>query len=447
MLKNLNFKHNDESIKKTLKSIQAYDLAMAFPDFDDVEKERLLYLLDIKKLKAMFVELDHDEQQELIEFMSKNKQKELLKNLENDDLKQYILYLNTYEQSKTLALLPKIKSKTIELLLTYDEDLAASIMTTEFISIDQNATIKEATNTVVTTSLENDYIDTIFVTDEDKKLVGIIDLKDLIIARPNQKLHDIMIEDFVFVYETESIEKAISTVRDYDRNAIPVLSESFHILGIVTADDIFDELIESSEDDYQKMALLSDHENTSTAMKRSMQRLPWLLLAVFLNLIIASFLSIFEETIVAVFALALFQPLILGMAGNIGTQSLAVTILGIHLDEINDQQLPKKHVLKESIVGFINSLLLGVLALGIVYLLLNIINYQGSQAAVEIAMVVGFAVFSSMFISALMGFIIPLTLNHYKIDPSVASGPIITTINDIVALVIYFGVATIAFMI
>lgn len=446
MKKRLNFKHNDAVLKKSIKGISTYDLSLGFPNLSDAEKERLLYLMDIDQLKGLFAELDVEDQKELLDFMSKNKQKELLKQLENDDLKSFILELEPYEQNKMLMLLPKIKSKTVQLLMSYDEDLAASMMTTEFILIDQDTTIKDATHTLVTTSSDNDYIDTIFVTDKDKRLVGIIDLRDLIIARPNQQLKDIMIEDYAYVLETDDIEKAIQTIRDYDRNAIPVLDAQDHLLGIVTADDIFDELIESSEDDYQKMALLSDHENTSSAFERSKQRLPWLLLAVVLNLIIASFLSVFEETLVAVFVLALFQPLILGMAGNIGTQSLAVTILGLHLKEIEQRAFSTQHAIKESMVGLINSLIMSLLALGIVLLLLTGIGYQGIEGAMNIAWVVATAVFGSMFISSLMGFIIPLTLEKMKIDPSVASGPIITTINDLVALFIYFGIATLAFM-
>ena len=445
--KKLNFKFSDDMLKKQLDSFQAYDLAIIFPYLEDIEKERLLEFVDIKKTLLMFSELDLDDQKEMLSLMSLERQKEFLRSLESDDLKEFIEELEDAEEQKNiLSLLPKVKKKTIELLMSYDEDLAASIMTTEFIVISKDAAIKEATNQVVTTSKEQDYIDTVFIVDEHKTLIGMLDLKQLIIARSDDQLTEIMVEDFPFVYEEDSIEKAITTVRDYDRNVIPVLNHEHKLLGIVTADDIFDELIESNEYDYQKMALLNDHENTSSAWKRSKQRLPWLMIAVLLNLVIASFLSIFEATLVEVIALALFQPLILGMAGNIGTQSLAVTILGIHLDELDDQKMPKKFVLKETLVGLLNSSLLGIAAFVFVISFLTLIP-TGSQRAMDLAFVVSFAVFTSMFVSSLMGFVIPLTLNRFKIDPSVASGPIITTINDVVALVIYFGAATIAFMI
>jgi len=446
MKRKLNFKHTDDHLKKHFKGMFAYDLAVLYPTLDKDEQVRLIHLINLEKLADMFVELDHDDQVKVLHALESPRNKSLLKTLESDDLKEFIEQLDEDDQKEVISLLPKVKAKTIELLLAYDEDLAASIMTTDYIVVDQNVSIKEATNKLVTTSKDNDYIDTIFVEDAEKRLVGVIDLKTLIMARPQQTLSEIMMEDYHFVYEDESIEKAIETVQDYDRNAIPVLDHEHRILGIVTADDIFDEIIENTEYDYQKMALLQDHESTSSAFKRTKQRLPWLMIAVFLNLVIASFLSIFEATIEQITVLVLFQPLILGMAGNIGTQSLAVTILGLHLKEFDEKTLPKAYVKKEIFVGFMNSLLLGVASFAFVSIFLSLIGYAGNPGATNIGGVVFIAIFTSMFISSLMGVFVPIVLTRLKQDPSAASGPIMTTINDVVALVIYFGVATIAFL-
>ncbi|PKK94143.1 MAG: magnesium transporter [Tenericutes bacterium HGW-Tenericutes-6] len=446
-MKKINFKHSDDAIKKVLKTIFAYDLAILYPSLDDDEKKRIIHLIGLDKLTDMFVELDVDDQCELLDFLEPKRQKSLLKNLESDDLKEFIEDIEDEEKRQHfIQLLPPLKKKTIELLLTYDEDLAASIMTTDFVTVNQSLSIKEATNKVVTTSKDADYIDTIFVVDDKNRMIGAVDLKTLIITRPQSSLDQIMMEDFHFVYEDDSIEKAIETVQDYDRNAIPVLNHEDQVIGIVTADDIFDEIIENAEDDYQRMALLSDHESTSSAFRRTKQRLPWLMIAVFLNLVIASFLSIFEATIEQITVLVLFQPLILGMAGNIGTQSLAVTILGLHLKEFDEKTLPKTHVMKELVIGTINSLLLALASLIFVNVFLGIINYQNTPNAMEIGIIVSIAIFTSMFISALMGVFVPLTLNKFNHDPSAASGPIMTTINDIVALVIYFGIATLVFL-
>jgi magnesium transporter len=445
MLKKINFKHTDEQLKKVLKPIFAYDLAVMYPNLDIEEQKRLIHLMGLEKLSDMFVELDIDEQYELFHLLEIPRKKSLLKSLESDDLKEFVEDLEPEKRPEIIQYLPRIKAKSLELLLAYDEDLAASIMTTDVISLDHELSIKEATLKVVTTSKENDYIDTLFITDDDKHVIGSIDLKQLIMARPGQTLSSIMREDFHFVYEDATIEEAIETVMDYDKNAIPVLDHEDHLLGIVTADDIFDEIIEEAEEDYQKMALLSDYEADSTALERSKQRLPWLLIAVVLNLLIASFLSIFEATLAEVTALVLFQPLILGMAGNIGTQSLAVTILGLHLDAFDRDKMPKIHIIKETLIGLFNSLILGISCALFAYVFLMVIP-TGRQSAESIAWIVLVAVFSSMFISALMGVYVPILLDRMKQDPSAASGPIMTTINDVVALVIYFGIATLVFL-
>ncbi|MDX9691682.1 MAG: magnesium transporter, partial [Acholeplasmataceae bacterium] len=438
-----NFRYSDDLLKKQFKKTHPFDLAELYPYLSEEDKIRMLRLVDISKKSDIFVELDIDDQLELINLLEVPEKKELLRKLESDDLKEFISDIDDLTQrNEMLSYLSKVREKVIVYLLQFDEDLAASIMSTEFVTINLSMSIKEATNKVITTSKEKDYIDSIFVVDDDKKVVGVVDLKDLIIARANQSLTDIMNDEYHYVYDDDSIEKAIQTVRDYDRNAIPVLNHEDQIIGIVTGDDIFDEMIESHEYDYQKMALLNDHESSSSAFTRSRQRLPWLMIAVVLNLLIASFLSIFEATLAEVTALVLFQPLILGMAGNIGTQSLAVTILGFHLETFDAKKMPKQHVLKEISIGLCNSIILAVLSFGFVYLFLTLIP-TGRQSSSAVASVVFIAVFASMFISAAMGVLVPIILKRFGNDPAVASGPIMTTINDVVALVIYFGVATI----
>lgn len=445
MRKRINFKHSDHQIKKTLKSLFAYDLAQLYKRLDLDERKRVLSLINLDKMTDMFVELDTDLQFELFSLLEPQRRKSLCISIEIDDLKEFFYDLSEEERKELEAWIPKYKAKTLEYLLAYDEDLAASIMTTDFITVNLDETIKEATHKVITESKENDYIDHIFVIDEEKRIIGVVELKSLIMARGNLKLKDLVEEDFHFVYENESIEKAIETVMDYDKNAIPVLNKEDQVIGIITADDIFDEIIEDREYDYQRLALLNEHESSSTAWVRTKQRLPWLLIAVVLNLLIALFISGFEATFKEVAALVLFQPLILGMAGNIGTQSLAVTILGLHLKDFDSEQLPKKHVKKEVFVGFMNSLLLGVSAFLLSYIFLTI-SKTGSQRPIEVGTIVGVAVFMSMFVSSLMGVLIPIFLNKAKQDPAAASGPILTTINDLVASIIYFGIATIVFL-
>ncbi len=445
-MKRLNFKANDTQFKKIIKPILAYDLAGLYPNLEVEEKKRLLDLMGLDKMTDMFVELDVDDQLDLISYLDDVKKRSLFRNMESDDLKEFLSDIDDDMRIQMMGYLSKIKQKTMALLLTYDEDEAASIMSPDFMTISIENTIKEATDHVIKDSRDIDYIDTIYVVDQVGKLLGYIDLKDLIIARSSTSIQKIMEEDFQFVYFDEPIEKAIQTVVNYDRNVIPVLDPDLHMLGILTADDIFDELIETTESDYQNLALLGDHESDFTPFERAKQRLPWLMLAVLLNLVNASVLSSFEATLIQVSAIVLFQPMILGMAGNIGTQALAVTILGIHKKEFDEQSLPKRHIVKEFGVGLFNSILLGLLAFGFVTLYLTLLPTSGTQEPYQMGLVVFSAVFGSMFISSQMGVFVPILMNKFGQDPSAASGPMMTTINDLVALMIYFGIATLAFL-
>lgn len=442
----MNFKNNNQELQTKLQEMRAYDLAVLYRKQKVEVKKRMLSLLDDIQTKNLFIELYFEEQRDLLSFLNSAEQKKLLNHLESDDLKEFIIELPNDEREVIFNLLPKVRGKAIRLLLEYDEDLAASIMTNEFITIEVDASIKEATNKLVTSSQEQDYIETLFIVDNKKRLLGVVDLKDLIIARANVKLAEIMNDDFHFVYDNDTIEKAIQTVQEYDRNVIPVLNHDDQIIGIITAEDVFDEMVADHDFHYQKMALLNDHEMDSTAFRRVSQRLPWLMIDVVLSLVLAVILSIFEATFIQVAALVLFQPLILGMAGNIGTQSLAVTILGLHIGDVSSHKISKTHVMKEALVGLINSFILAVSAFVFVTIFLSLVP-TGTQSPVSIAIVVFLAIFGSMFVSAIIGAVLPIIFKKMNIDPAAASGPIMTTINDVVALVLYFGIATLAFVI
>ncbi|MGE4320808.1 MAG: magnesium transporter [Acholeplasmataceae bacterium] len=442
----INFKHSVESIKRALSHLYPYDIAVLFTSLKDEEKRKLISVLSLELLTLVFVELEDDYQIEFYHLLPSTTQKSLLRKLETDELKAFIeLFEEPAEQKEIIEKLSKIKARTIQLLLTYDEDEAASIMMTDFFVIPVDLTIKEATNLIITESKDNDYIDTVFVEDEQKKCIGFVDLKDLIIARPNQKLENMMETEFPFVLEHDTIESAIEKVQDYDRNVIPVMTEENQVIGIITADDIFDELIEDYEEDYDSFAQISDHDESMSPLARSRQRLPWLITGIVLNLLTISILSMFSATIAQVTVLILFQPMILGMAGNIGTQALAVTILGIHQQDFKEHNKAKKHILKEMSIGLINSLLLGLIAFVYVQVYLSILGVS-SQSPFEVAIAVFAALSIAMFLSSTLGSLVPILFDKIGIDPSAASGPMMATVNDIISLVVYFSIATLMFI-
>lgn len=444
-IRRLKFSVSDDALKKSLRKMYAYDLVLNYYEMRDEEKIRFLKLIPMEQLRGMFVELPFELQEEILELLDSDFRKELFKRLPTDEIKEFVEAADEDDRDRYLALLSKVRAKTIRLLLAYHEDFAASIMSTDFFTVALDMTVKEITNHVITKSRENDYIDLIYVVDADGRLVGSIELKQLIIARGDAELSLIMEKSEHVLSAGDSIEHAIKTVQDYDLRAIPVLDDSNRILGIITADDVLDEIIDGADEDYRKMALLNEHEDYLSAFARSKQRLPWLMIAVVMNLVIASLLSVFEATLAQVTALILFQPLILGMAGNIGTQALAATILGLHLESFEKKKIPKRHVGREVAVGAMNSLILAGLSMAVAYLFLSLIP-TGTQDPLAFSIVVLIAVFGAMFVSSLMGVMIPLTLDRFEIDPATASGPMMTTMNDLVALLIYFGIATMMFM-
>ena len=435
----INFKHSVESIKRALSHLYPYDIAVLFTSLKDEEKRKLISVLSLELSTLVFVELEDDYQIEFYHLLPSTTQKTLLRKLETDELKAFIeLFEEPAEQKEIIEKLSKIKARTIQLLLTYDEDEAASIMMTDFFVIPVDLTIKEATNLIITESKDNDYIDTVFVEDEQKKCIGFVDLKDLIIARPNQKLENMMETEFPFVLEHDTIESAIEKVQDYDRNVIPVMTEENQVICIITDNYIY-------EEDYDSFAQISDHDESMSPLARSRQRLPWLITGIVLNLLTISILSMFSATIAQVTVLILFQPMILGMAGNIGTQALAVTILGIHQQDFKEHNKAKKHILKEMSIGLINSLLLGLIAFVYVQVYLSILGVS-SQSPFEVAIAVFAALSIAMFLSSTLGSLVPILFDKIGIDPSAASGPMMATVNDIISLVVYFSIATLMFI-
>ena len=435
---------NDDKLKKLLAKMHALDIANIIKQASPDLQMRIINLMSLAKTNDVFMELPKELTRNYFNMLTENQKRVFLNEFEMDELKVFINTFDEVYQEYLIKLLSQRKQKTLKLLMGFDSENIASIMTTEFVTIDINQTIKEATSHVVTTSAKSDYIDSIFVL-SNNELIGSILLKDLISARPNDKLADLVFTTNEFLTINDSVYQGFTKFKNYGLSVLPVLDDNKNIIGIVTADDILDELILGYEDDIEKMQSIGDFDEESSPLKRSKQRMPWLLVSVILNLVIALFLVVFERTIEEVIALILFQPMILGMAGNIGTQAISVTILKLNQDEMVGNYEQKKHVKKELGIGMLNSIALGIAGMVIAYIVMNILNI-GNKEPFDIALTVGLSLFGSMLLSAAFGVFIPIILTKFKVDPAAASGPIISTLNDLFALVVYFGIATLIFM-
>ena len=333
-----------------------------------------------------------------------------------------------------LSLMNKDDASEIRSLMNYEEDTAGGIMTTEIISLNILMTVREAMRHIKEMAPDSEMIYYLFVTDPENHLVGIISLRELIVADDDDYIGDAMTERVVSVRVSDDQEEVAQIVRDYDFLAVPVVDYQDHLVGIVTADDIMDVIHEEAGEDYSRLAGMSDNESTSdSALETAKKRLPWLIGLTFMGMITAWMLSFFEDTLAKVVLLSAFIPVISGMAGNTGTQSLAVAIRGISTGEIKESS-KLKLAGRELGSGFLT----GVVC-GIVIFLIIIVMYQEPTLGI----IVSGSLIASMSVATIIGTIVPLMMNKVGIDPAIASGPFITTANDIISLLIYFALANV----
>ena len=359
--------------------------------------------------------------------------------MEVDDAVDVLDEVDDATKKQVVDMLPEDAGNDIQMILSYEEDEMGSRMTTNYIAIRRGIDIRQAMRELVSQAGENDNIGTVYVLDESDKYYGAIDLKDLIVARENDTLESIINTTYPFVTDHEKIEDCIDELVDYAEDSIPVLSETKELLGVITAQDVVEAVDDEMGEDYAKLAGLTDEEDLRETTKESMKkRLPWLIILLFLGMGVSSVVGAFEAVVAVLPIVMCFQSLILDMAGNVGTQSLAIRVL---MDE-NLTGKQKLHLVwKEMKVGFVNGLLLGSLAFVFIGIYIACFKHNAWLQAFLISGCVGVSLMVAMVISSLVGTLIPIFFHKIKIDPAVASGPLITTVNDLVAVVTYYGLA------
>lgn len=361
--------------------------------------------------------------------------------MEVDDAVDVLDEVDDATKKQVVDMLPEDAGNDIQMILSYEEDEMGSRMTTNYIAIRRGIDIRQAMRELVSQAGENDNIGTVYVLDESDKYYGAIDLKDLIVARENDTLESIINTTYPFVTDHEKIEDCIDELVDYAEDSIPVLSETKELLGVITAQDVVEAVDDEMGEDYAKLAGLTDEEDLRETTKESMKkRLPWLIILLFLGMGVSSVVGAFEAVVAVLPIVMCFQSLILDMAGNVGTQSLAVTIRVLMDENLTGKQ--KLHLVwKEMKVGFVNGLLLGSLAFVFIGIYIACFKHNAWLQAFLISGCVGVSLMVVMVISSLVGTLIPIFFHKIKIDPAVASGPLITTVNDLVAVVTYYGLA------
>lgn len=432
-----------EELVDRLSDYHDNDLAEALKLLTAEERKYLYEILGAERMAEIFAYLDDGE--EYLQELTLDQQAKLLSKMDSDDAVDILEEMDDDSKRKILEMLDEEAGEDVKLLLSYDEDEIGSYMTTNFILIHNDLTIREAMRELVRQAGENDNISTIYVVDEKEKYYGAIELQDLIIAREHTELEELISRSYPFVMDHEKISECIEKIKDYAEDSIPVLLEDRTIGGIITAQDIVEVVDDEMGDDYAKLAGLTAEEDLNETTGESIRkRLPWLIILLFLGMVVSAVVGAFESVVAVLPIVMCFQSLILDMAGNVGTQSLAVTIR-VLMDENLTTGQKVKLMLKEMKIGFFNGALLAVLALVFLGAYIHLFKGFSLGYSLMISACVGVSLVGAMVVSSLVGTLTPIFFKKVGVDPAVASGPLITTINDLVAIVIYYGLVAVVF--
>ena len=441
----------DEELAERLSDYHEGDIADVYPHLSEDDRKRLAHILSPEELSNVFSYLENAE--DYIEDMDKERAADIIESMDADDAVDLLDELEEDTRDEIIKLMDDEAVEDINLINSYDEDTIGSLMTTNFILVKSGMSVKAAMKSMVEQAADNDNVSTIYVEDENGAYCGAISLRDLIVARTGTPLDDIIMTSYPSVLATENIGECIERLRDYEEDSIPVLGEKNEVLGVLTSADLVEAVDDEMGDDYAKLAGLTDEEDLKEPLHRSLaKRIPWLLILFALGLGVSSVVSSFEYVVASLPIIISFQSLILDMAGNVGTQSLAVTIRVLSDEHLTGRQTLKL-IFKELRVGTVNGLILGSLSCAFVGVFLLItgsaasivaahaLSFSSAQMAFLISGCIGIAMFVAMILSSLFGTVIPVFFKKIKVDPAVASGPLITTINDLIAVVTYYGLA------
>lgn len=415
------------------------DIAAALDILTEEERNRLYHILDTDTLANV---LEYSETPNTyINELGIRKRIDVLLHFEITTTVEYLRQMEKADRNMLLELMDNDIKREIILLSSFNEDEIGSKMTTNYISIHAGTSIRQAMRELIEQAADNDNISTLYVIDEEETLIGAVDLKDLIIARDNTDLDSITMTSYPYVYANEQIEDCIERIKDYSEDSIPVLDSDNKLKGVLTSQDITQLVDDEMGDDYAKLAGLSSEEDLQEPLKKSiLKRLPWLIILLGMGLLVSSVVGIFEHVVAHLTLIISFQSLVLDMAGNVGTQSLAVTIRVLMDEKISGRQ--KLYLVgKEARIGLVNGMVLGILSFLFIGLYLVALKGQSILLAFAVSLCTGVALLVSILLSSIAGTVIPLVFKKLHIDPAVASGPLITTINDLVAVVTYYGLA------
>ena len=422
-----------ETILEQIDEIHPVDFLEALGEFDDDP------LIILEKLPDEYVALlldyaEDDEKFNLLSLFSKNRQAQIISEMSSDELVDLLGTLDEDEQNEIITNMNTEEVEEVKALLSYDPESAGGIMATEFISIKETDTVNETINYLRTMAPDSETPYYIYVVDDLDVLKGVVPLRQIIVSTPDTLIKDIMIENIISAPVDMDQEEVSHIFEKYGFMAIPVVDHNGEILGIITVDDVMEIMKEEYTEDMFRLAGLDEEEKVAgTVIGAIKSRLPWLLVNLVTATLAAKTVSLFENTIAQIVALATFMPMVAGMGGNAGSQTLTLIIRGIAIGEINYEN--QADILKKEIaIGIINGLCLG--------LVVGVLGYFWVGSLV-FGFVIGTAMLLNLIVATISGYLVPILLKKVGIDPALASAVFVTTVTDVLGFFFFLGLATV----
>jgi len=425
---------DDTKLSDLLDKEYPIDLAIAMEDLDQQQILEVYERLDDEKLAELIEQTDEDYQADMVNLLSNQRIIKIFSHMSKDDIVDILGSLKIGRRKEIINLMTSGESKTITTLLGYPEDSAGGIMTTEYVVVSSQLNIDETIRKLRQIAPKTEVIETIFVVNNRRQLIGTVDLRDILV-RPNTELLDEFLNDNIrYVYPETDQEEVSYLASKYDLKAIPVVNHNKQMLGIITIDDIIDVINEEHSEDLLQLSGVSAEEDINNSVIQSLSlRIPWLLVNLVTAFLAAWTVSQFESTIAKVTALAAAMPIVTGMGGNSGSQELSVVIRAISLKEIElKEALP--YLLKQIVLGILQGIIIGVIAGIALYFM---------YGSFFLGVIITLAMIFNILLGCVMGLLIPLILKHLNIDPAIASSIFITTCTDTLGFLVFLGLASI----
>ena len=412
--------------------LKLIDIAKTLSEYEDNQIVLLCTALTDEKLAMVLEHADENIQLKIISYLTNEKILKIFGYMQKDDIADILGMLKIYKRKELLNLMIEGDRKILTSLLGYKEDSAGGIMTTEFIIFKQDMTIKDTLKEIKKMAPKNELLDTLFISDNTRKVVGTVELRDVLINDNDTILADISSKNFISVEPEVDQEEVAAMFRKYDLTVLPVVNKKQIILGIITVDDVMDVMVEEQTEDILKMGGVAKEETLNSTFWDSVKlRLPWLIINLLTAFLAALTVKAFEGTIAKVVALSSTMSMVTGMGGNAGTQTVSIIIRNIAMGNIElKDALPQ--LKKEILLGLVNGLVIGIITgivVGMIY------------KSVYLGIIILLAMVGNLIVSGIFGLLVPLVLQKLKVDPALSSSIFLTTATDVLGFFIFLSLA------